>query len=124
MSTAGFLRSLLGFARPYRRSGWLVVAALALEMVVNALVPLSFKVLVDDVLPARDERLLLLLVAALVAGVVLMAVGGLARDWLYARLANRMLADIRSRVFAHLQKLSMDFYARTEAGQIIARFAF
>ena len=123
MSIAGFLRSLLGMLRPYRLTGWLIVAGLALEMLVNALVPLSFKVLVDDVLPARDGGLLSIVIAALVAGVVLMAAGGLARDWLYARVSNRIMADIRARLFEHMQRLSMDFYARTEAGQIVARFS-
>ena len=123
MSIAGFLRSLFGMLRPYRLTGWLILGGLALEMLVTALVPLSFKVLVDDVLPARDRGLLSIVIAALAVGVVLMAAGGLARDWLYARVSNRLMADIRARLFEHMQRLSMDFYARTEAGQIVARFS-
>ncbi len=123
MSILAFLRVLLRSLRPYRATGWLILGALALEMLVNALVPLSFKVLVDDVLPAHDQRLLAMLIGALVAGVILMAACGLTRDWLYARLSNRILADIRARLFEHMQRLSMDFYARTESGQIVARFS-
>ena len=54
MSIAGFLRSRFGMPRPYRVTGRLTLGGLALEMLVNALVPLSFKVPVDKVLPARD----------------------------------------------------------------------
>ncbi|HSW12356.1 MAG TPA: ABC transporter transmembrane domain-containing protein, partial [Solimonas sp.] len=123
MSVAAFLRSLLLYLRPYRASAALVFAGLLLEMLVNAAVPLSFKVLVDEVLPRHDRSLLLWLLLALAGGVLLMVAGGLARDWLYARLASRVLADLRARLFGHLQGLSMEFFGRTEAGQIVARFA-
>ncbi|MFI5311890.1 MAG: ABC transporter transmembrane domain-containing protein [Gemmatimonadales bacterium] len=123
MSITAFLRTMWQYLRPYRGAGWLILAGLLMEMAVNALVPLSFKVLVDDILPSSDRRLLGVLIGVLVVGVVLMAAGGLARDWLYARVSNRIMADIRARLFAHLQRLSLDFYARTDAGQIAARFS-
>jgi ATP-binding cassette subfamily B protein len=57
-----------------------------------------------------------------VATVVVMA-AGLFRDHLYARLGSRVLADIRSRMFRHLQFLSMSFYSRAQAGDVLARFS-
>ncbi len=123
MSIGRFLRSLLQYLHPYRPAAVLILFGLMLEMSVNALVPLSFKFLVDDVIPGRNRQSLALVITALVAGVVLMAAGGLLRDWLYSRLSNRILADIRARLFEHLQRLSPDFYARNDAGQIVARFS-
>ena len=48
MTVAGFLRVMWRYGRPYRGAGWLILLGLLLEMSVNALVPLSFKVLVDE----------------------------------------------------------------------------
>jgi ATP-binding cassette, subfamily B, bacterial len=118
-----FLRTLLGYARPHRWPLTLVILGLTVEMAVNALVPLSFKVLIDQALPGRRERVLLLTVGALAIGVVAMAGAGLLRDVVYARLASGLLADVRARMFAHLQQLSLDYYARTEAGDVLARFS-
>jgi hypothetical protein len=53
-----FLRTLLGYARPHRWPLTLVILGLTVEMAVNALVPLSFKVLIDQALPGRHERVL------------------------------------------------------------------
>ncbi|MSR13070.1 MAG: ABC transporter ATP-binding protein [Gammaproteobacteria bacterium] len=123
MTVADFLRSLLPYLRPHRLGVTLILVGLALEMAINALVPLSFKVLVDEVLPRHDHDLLRWVLLMLGTGVLLLLVGGLARDWLYARVASQVLADLRARLFNHLQSLSMDFYGRTETGQIVARFA-
>jgi len=123
MTISAFLRAMLYYLRPYRTKAWLILGALVVEMAVNAFVPLSFKVLVDDVLPNRDRRLLTVIVAWLAAGVLLMVFVGLARDWLYARVSTRILADMRTRIFERLQRLSVDYYSRTDEANIVARFS-
>ncbi|MBL8992265.1 MAG: ABC transporter ATP-binding protein [Spirochaetia bacterium] len=52
--------------------------------------------------------------------IVRFAVGGL-NGWLSGRIALRVLGDLRNRVFAHVQSLSMRYFDRSRAGRIIAR---
>jgi len=123
MGMLGFLACLLQYMRPYRGKFALVFLGLLAEMAVNALVPLSFKVLIDRAIPERDGAVFAWVILGLVAGALLFALGGLARDYLYAELTGQLLSDIRRRVFDHLQKLSLGFYTRTEMGEILARFS-
>jgi ATP-binding cassette subfamily B protein len=118
-----FVKSLVGYLRPYRGRVVVLALLLLLEMAFQAAVPVSFKFLLDRGVVGRDLRFLALTLGALGIATVIVTVGGLARDHLYARLGSRLLADIRSRMFRHLQLLSMSFYARAQTGDVLSRFS-
>src|SRR5439155_18226073 len=44
-------------------------------------------------------------------------------DYLYSRIFSSVVADIRQRLFGHLQGLSMPFFTRAQAGGILSRFS-
>jgi ATP-binding cassette subfamily B protein len=117
------VRSFVRYLKPYRARVALLALLLLIEMSFQAAVPLSFKFLVDRAVVRRDLRFLMLMLSALGIGTVLVMVGGLARDRLYARLGSRVLADIRSRMFSHLQRLSMSFYSRAQTGDVLSCFS-
>ena len=123
MGPAGFLRSLYPYLRSYRRQCALILLISMLEMSFNALVPMTFRELIDYALPHRDARALLWMIVALGLGLLVVALSGLARDYFYAQVTSRVLSDIRRRLYEHLQFLSMDFYARAQAGDLLARFS-
>ena len=114
---------LLGYLRPYRFQSFLILLGLLLEMAFAAAVPMSFRYLLDVVLPRRDERALTAIVIALGVGALVVAAGGLGRDYLYARLTAGVLHDLRVRLFNHLQALSMRYYRRASAGDVVAYFS-
>jgi len=116
-------RLLFPYLRPYRREIVLVLLMVAVETAFNAWVPLSFSYLIDDALIPRDKQALAILLAALGASVVVVGFTGIARDRLYARVSASVVADIRSHLFDHLQLLSLGYYQRTKAGDILARFS-
>jgi ATP-binding cassette subfamily B protein len=120
---ANFAGLLGPYLRPYRLAVLLILGGSLLEMGFNALVPLSFRFLIDTVLPARNVRDLTLTVIALCGGLVVVTLATFGRDYLYAKTGNALLADMRYRMFEHLQFLSMDFYARSKVGDILARFS-
>ena len=99
----------------------LCLLGLAFENAFAAVVPISLQYLIDRAVDRHAGPLWPLFVA-LSLGLVAASAGGLARDYVYARLGARVLNDIRLEVFAHLQRLSMDYYARTRIGDLVARF--
>ena len=90
-------------------------------MAFNAGGPLSFKSIIDLGLIGRNRRILLYILGGLGGGVVLVSLVGLGRDYLYAKVLSRLLSDIRLRMFQHLQQLSMDFYSRSQIGDVLSR---
>jgi ATP-binding cassette subfamily B protein len=100
-----------------------VVLASALEMFFNAQIPMSVKFIIDRGLLGHNERIMVVILAALAASTLLISVTSLARDYLYARIVGRIVSSLRQRLFEHLQSLSMEFYARTEVGDVMSRFS-
>jgi ATP-binding cassette subfamily B protein len=123
MGILPFLRQLLTSLSLYKGQCVLILCGLLLEMGFNGCVPLAFKYLIDYAITPQDTQVLFVVLGLLTIGVVVVAVVGLGRDYLYARVAAALLNDLRQRMFGHLQRLSMDFYARTSVGDILSRFS-
>lgn len=92
-------------------------------MFFNAQIPMSVKFMIDRALLGHNQRMMLLILGALAASTLLISVTSLGRDYLYAKIVGRIVSSLRQRMFEHLQRLSMDFYARTEIGDVMSRFS-
>lgn len=118
-------RVVLGEALPLLRPHWLRVCELlsymAIDLVFALSIPLSTKYLLDDCIAPRDYTRLGTW-SVVVLGIF--AVGSLAgyRRVVVAGLIGEMvLRDMRRVAFAHLQRLSMRFYARNTTGDLLSR---
>jgi ATP-binding cassette subfamily B protein len=115
------------FCRPFlpaQRKGLVLLGfGLTVETLFNVFMPLSLKVLIDDVLENESrEKLVLLLVLLGVGGLVTSAVA-IWYERVDSRVTAAIVADIRNRLFAHLHDLPVAFYHRVRAGAILARFS-
>lgn len=121
-SLLGFIRSVLPYFKPY--CGWLtiILAAMAVNLAFETFLPLSFKYLIDQAIVPRDVRRLVLILGLLAAGALLTSVSLLGQDLAYARAETGVLTDLRIKLFRHLQRLSMSFFGRWQAGDIMSRF--
>ena len=117
------LRALAPYFRPYPRLLVLIGLGLLVEAAFNVFLPLSFSFLIDKALIPKDKHVLVVVLVALGLGVVITGVVAIARDRLYAQLTSSVIADLRGRIFSHLQTLSLGFYARMQLGDILARFS-
>jgi ATP-binding cassette subfamily B protein len=117
------LAQLRPWLRPYRSLTLLAAAALLVDVVYESAFPLALKLLIDRGIVPRDQAMLLAVSAGLVVLAALAAVSALCRDYLYARLSSAVLADLRLAMFSHLQRLSMSYFDRTRAGDILACFS-
>jgi len=111
------------YVRPYRLRLIPILLASLLEMVFNAQIPMSVKYMIDRALIGHNQRMMLIILGALAASILLVSATSMARDYLFAGIVARIVASLRERMFEHLQRLSMDYYARTETGDILSRFS-
>ncbi|HET9440465.1 MAG TPA: ABC transporter ATP-binding protein [Longimicrobiales bacterium] len=115
------MRRLLMYLQPYR---WRVVAAVTVLLcsaAVELVVPWVTGLAIDRALPARDLTLLWQLggvfAAAMIASFGLEA----AQVVLTTTLGQHVMYDLRRQIFAHLQRLSLNFYDRTPLGRLMTR---
>src|SRR4051794_10180340 len=115
------LRRVFGFARPHRRSivAFLLVTVLDARLVVVP--PLLMQRLVDHGILGDDTGL----VVGLAIGIALVAVAdaglGLVGGYLSSRIGEGLIFDLRTRVFAHVQRQSLAFFTRTQTGALVSR---
>jgi ATP-binding cassette, subfamily B, bacterial len=115
------LRRVLRFARPHRRLiGWfLLVTVLDAGLVVVP--PLLIQRLIDHGIHGHDARLVLWLAVGMGVAAVADAALGFASGWLSSLIGEGLIYDLRTRVFAHVQRQSLAFFTRTQTGALVSR---
>jgi len=123
-STGGRWRKLRGLAellRPYRGRTILMGVALLAATAASLAPPPLAKVAIDEgIIPGDVGTLDLVVVGFLVSAVVYFGASYL-QTYLVGWIGQRVLQDLRLRIFAHLQTLSIGFYSRHRAGVLISR---
>ncbi|MDR1839393.1 MAG: ABC transporter ATP-binding protein/permease [Treponema sp.] len=83
--------------------------------------PLFVKRALDEAVPNKDLRLLLLMGVFLTASIVVSIALSAIRNTLVAKAGANIIHDIRNDLFAHLQKLSFSFFDSRPHGKIFVR---
>ena len=115
------VRRVFGFAVPHRGLivGFLVFVVLdAALVVVN---PLLVKHLLDDGILRQDTSLVVWLAFAMGVVSVLDAALGVGSGYLSSRIGESLIFDLRTQVFAHVQRMSLAFFTRTQTGALVSR---
>ena len=114
-------RRVLSFARPHRRT---IVAFLALATVaaiLGVLTPVLAGRAVDAIVEQRDAARVVT-IAVLLAVVAVLAAGvGMLERLASSRLGERLILDLRRRVFEHVQSMPIAFFTRTHTGALVSR---
>mgnify|MGYP001765445182 CR=1 FL=1 len=115
------LRRVLSFAQPLRTQIAVFVALTVLDAGLVVINPLLVKRIVDEGILRSDTELVtvLALVMALVA--VTDALLGIATGYLSSRIGEGLIFDLRTQVFAHVQRQSLAFFTRTQTGALVSR---
>jgi ATP-binding cassette subfamily B multidrug efflux pump len=117
------LRRFWAFISPYRRRLVLAVLAVLVFAGTQVSIPLILRTVIDKALVAgaQHERLLTLGALAFIGIVSVNFVANLIQETLVARIAERLLIDLRRAMFAHLQRVSLSFMDKTEVGRLMSR---
>jgi ATP-binding cassette subfamily B protein len=118
---AGVWRKVFGLLRPHWREYSLVMLAMALLAGVDVAIPLVTRHAIDAGIVAGDRGGIYR--SAALFGVLILVQGALVGGFIAGcgRIGARVNYELRRRVFAHLQGLSVGYFDRTPVGWIMAR---
>jgi len=117
----GTITRIFSFAKPYRISIIIFLFTVVVDAALVIATPLLLRKLIDDGVIPGDGAI----VTRLAIYVGLIAVGDATMSilgrWYSSRIGEGVIYDLRSLVFAHVQKQSIAFFTRTQTGALISR---
>jgi len=118
---AGTVKRIVEFAKPYRTYLSIFLFTVIIDAFLVVATPLILRKLIDDGVVPKNGALitqLAIIVGLLAIADALMSIIG---RWFSARIGEGLIYDLRSQVFAHVQKQSIAFFTRTQTGALISR---
>lgn len=122
-------KSYFTFVRPYMK--WIVLTLIIgmVKFSIPLTLPMILKYVVDELLgnpalPAaeRISKLMTVLGGSLVLFVLIRGPVEYYRQYFAQLITSKVLFDMRNRLYAHLQRLSLRYYQNTKVGEAISRF--
>ncbi|NLE23504.1 MAG: ABC transporter ATP-binding protein [Actinobacteria bacterium] len=115
------LSRLARLAYPYRRRAALSIVAMVVVTLSGLAGPYLLSIAIDSGIRARDLDVLTTVVLAYVAVWLVNLAASYLQTFLTSWVGEHVIFDLRRQLFAHLQKLSLDFFSRQKAGWIVSR---
>jgi ABC-type multidrug transport system fused ATPase/permease subunit len=115
------LKEAWPFLRPQRVLLLLGLVLMAINRLAGLVLPASTKFLVDNVVGKREVRLLGPLALAIVAATAIQGVTSFTLTQLLSKAAQRMIAQLRKQVQAHIGRLSITFHDTNKTGNLVSR---
>ncbi|MET3576295.1 subfamily B ATP-binding cassette protein MsbA [Bhargavaea ullalensis] len=122
------MRRYMQFVRPY---GWMIALTLIIGIVKFAIplfIPYLIKIVIDDIIGSdilsaaeKKQQLVWWLGGTTLLFFLLRPPVEYFRQYYAQYTSNKILFDIRSQIYDHLQKLSLKYYSNTRAGEVISR---
>jgi len=117
----GTVKRIFSFARPYRTNIIIYLATVVVDAGLIVATPLLLKRLIDEGVIPKDPSVVTNL--AILVGLLAIADAAINMLGRYfsSRIGEGLIYDLRSLVFAHVQKQSIAFFTRTQTGALISR---
>jgi ATP-binding cassette subfamily B protein len=122
--SAGRLRPLLALAPyvgRYRGRAMLALVALIVAALTTLVVPVAIRRIIDFGFSAEGIALINSYFGVMIAVVAVLALASAARYYLVTTIGERVVADVRRDVFAHITTLSPAFFDLTRSGELVSR---
>ncbi len=114
-------RRVLGLFRPYRAAITVVVVAIVVSSIVGMAQPFLIREMVDVAIPRQQVDLLVWCVAGMLGVTVVTQVLGVIQTWLATSVGQRVMHQLRTRLFDTVQGQQLGFFTRTRAGEVQSR---
>ena len=107
--------------RPRRGLLALGFVLMIINRIASLVLPYSTRFLVDSVIIKEQTQLLKSLVFAVLAATVVQGITSFSLTQLLSKAAQRLIADLRQKVQAHVGRLSVSFHDVTKTGVLVSR---
>jgi ATP-binding cassette subfamily B protein len=117
----GPLRALLPYLRPYRGVLVLALGALLVAAAAMLALPIALRYLIDEGLSSRSTETINQYFVAFLAAAAVFGVFAALRFYLVTWLGERVVADMRSAVYARVVRMDPSFFEVTRIGEVLSR---
>jgi ATP-binding cassette, subfamily B, bacterial len=117
------LRRIAALFRPYRWNLLFVGVLVGASSLVSLVNPFLIRAVIDTALPQGRTGLLTVLAAGMIVVAVLNSSFSVSQTYVSTRVGQRVMHDLRTAVYSHLQRMSLAFFTRTRTGEVQSRIA-
>jgi ATP-binding cassette subfamily B protein len=117
----GTIKRIVSYGKPYKSQITIFLVTVIIEALLVVSTPLLLRELIDKGVIPKDAGLVTKLALAVGLLAVVDAVINIFGRWFSARIGEGLIYDLRSQVFAHIQRQSIAFFTRTQTGALISR---
>ncbi len=117
------IRRILVFFTPYRGQIAVVLVAILLTSFIGLINPYLLKLLIDVAIPQKDLALLTLYVGLMIILPIFSGLIGVGQSYLNNLIGQRVMQDLRTALYTHLQAMPLRFFTETRTGEIQSRLA-
>jgi ATP-binding cassette, subfamily B, bacterial len=117
------LRRIARLFRPYRTRLAAVCALILVSAALSVVSPFLLRHVLDTAIPRHRTGLLSALVGGMIAISIVTGVLGVIQTLHSNKVGQRVMHDLRTAVYRHLQRLSLAFFTRTRTGEVQSRIA-
>jgi ATP-binding cassette subfamily B protein len=115
------MRRLLPYLKPYRRQAIIATLSMVIFAVASNIQPWLIQMAIDDYIPKGDLSGVAVIGGVLVSLAVVSWVAQWVQQVMTAFMGHNILLTLRTKMFAHIQKLSLSFLDRNEVGRVMSR---
>src|ERR1700761_6478109 len=115
------LFALAPYVARYRGRAFLALIALTVAAITTLVVPLAVRRMIDFGLTPKGVAMINNYFSVMIAVVAVLALASASRYYLVMTIGERIVADLRRDVFAHLISLSPSFFDSARSGELISR---
>jgi ATP-binding cassette subfamily B protein len=115
------LMELAPYVARYRGRAFLALIALTVAAITTLVVPIAVRRIIDFGFSAEGIALINSYFSVMIAVVAVLACASASRYYLVMTIGERIVADLRRDVFAHLMSLSPAFFDSARSGELISR---
>ena len=117
------IRRIVAFFGPYRLQVAIVLVAILATSLLGLINPILLKLLIDEAIPKLDFGLLNLFVGLMIVVPIFSGLIGVGQSYLNNIIGQSVMQDLRTALYAHLQRMPLRFFTETRTGEIQSRLA-
>ena len=117
------LSALIPYFKPYKREVFFALLALLITALMVLFFGKAIKYLIDFGFAQRDQFSLNLILVIFVLAVAIMSVAGYYRSYLINSASEKVIADLRKKIYDHVIRVSAEFFEITKTGDVVSRLS-